>query len=138
MFPIREKTKSLNCIKTMAILRRSTGFTLLEIIITVVLIVIGITAITKSFNKGLEAYTDVENIDLALNIAQAKMEEIKNTAFGDLRDAAPARDNDFPSFTVGTEVTDKTEGLRQVEVTVSWQVIGGPTSIKITTLAADY
>lgn len=52
------------------------GFTLLEIIIATVLLTIGVIALSQAFSTGMLASTDTENVDLALNIAQAKMEEL--------------------------------------------------------------
>ena len=65
---------------------KKNGFTLLEVLLATIIVVVGVTAITGAFSSGIFATTDVENVDLALNIAQAEMENIKNTDFDDLAD----------------------------------------------------
>ena len=113
------------------------GFTLLEALIATVIFTIGVTAIIWAFNSGMFAFSDIENVDLALNIAQAKMEEIKNTAFGSLSDSGPTADANFPRFSTTVNVAEGQNPM-QVEVAVAWSVLGGPANIILTTLVANY
>ncbi|MFA4889688.1 MAG: prepilin-type N-terminal cleavage/methylation domain-containing protein [Candidatus Omnitrophota bacterium] len=113
------------------------GFTLLEVLIATVIFTIGVTAIIWALNSGIYATSDIENVDLALNIAQAKTEEIKNTAFGSLADSGPTTDANFPRFSTTVNVAEGQNPM-QVDVTVAWQVKGGQTSIVFTTLVANY
>ena len=115
------------------------GFTLLEVIIAVVILSIGVITITWAFSTGLFVSTDVENVDLALNIAQAKMEEIKNTAFGSISNSGPTPDPNFSRFNVTVGVTDVVANqLKQVDIMVSWEVKGGSASAVLTTLRTNY
>lgn len=118
-------------------MRSRRGFTLLEALIAAVIFTIGVTAIIQAFNLGLYAAADIENIDLALNIAQAKMEEIKNTAFAALADSGPAADADFSRFSTTVNVAEG-QNPRQADVTVNWNGKGGQTGLVLTTLIADY
>lgn len=113
------------------------GFTLLEVLITVIILTVGIVAILWAFSAGMYATTDIENVDLALNIAQAKMEEIKNTPFANLEDSGPTADPNFANFNVTVNVAEGQNPM-QVDVTVAWQVKGGQTSISLTTLITNY
>ncbi|MDD5449472.1 MAG: prepilin-type N-terminal cleavage/methylation domain-containing protein [Candidatus Omnitrophica bacterium] len=113
------------------------GFTLLEVLIAAVVLTAGVVAIMWAFNTGLYATTDVENVDLALNIAQAKMEEIKNSAFADLADSGPTADPDFPRFLTTVNVAEGQNPM-QVDVTVNWDAKGGQTGFTLSTLIADY
>lgn len=113
------------------------GFTLLEVLITVIILTVGIVAILWAFSAGMYATTDIENVDLALNIAQAKMEEIKNTPFANLQDYGPTADPNFANFNVSVNVAEGQSPM-QVDVTVAWQVKGGQTSISLTTLITNY
>ncbi len=118
------------------------GFTLLEVLIATIILTVGVIAICGAFNAGIFASADIENVDLALNIAQAKMEEIKNTPFADLADSGPVpADSDPASSLARFNVTvDVAEGQNpmQVDVTVAWDVKGGQTDITLTALIADY
>lgn len=118
-------------------MRNRNGFTLLEVLISTVIFTIGVTAIIWAFNSGIYATSDIENIDLALNIAQAKMEEIKNTAFASLADSGPTPDSNFPRFSTTVNVAEG-QNPKQVDVTVNWNVKGGSTGFTLTTLIADY
>ena len=74
---------------------------------------------------------------MALNIAQAKMEEVKDTAYDDLADSGPTADSNFSDFDVTVDVAEGDDPT-QVDVTVEWGVKGGTASVVLTTLAADY
>ena len=113
------------------------GFTLLEVLIATIIFTVGVIAIMWAFSSGMFASSDVENVDLALNIAQAKMEEIKNTAFGSLADSGPTADANFPRFSTTVNVAEGQNPM-QVDVTVAWNVKGGQTNIALTTLVTDY
>lgn len=113
------------------------GFTLLEVLIAAVILTVGVAALVWAFSAGIFATTDIEDVDLALNIAQAKMEEIKNTAFASLADSGPAADAYFPRFSTTVNVAEGQNPM-QVDVTVAWQVKGSAASFTLTTLAADY
>jgi len=113
------------------------GFTLLEVLIATIIFTVSVVAILWALNSGIYATSDIENVDLALNIAQAKMEEIKNTAFGSLADSSPAADANFPRFSTTVNVAEGQNPM-QVDVTVAWSVKGGQTSIALATLVANY
>ena len=114
------------------------GFTLLEILITILILGISVFAVFQAFSTGLLSSTDVENTDLALNLAQAKMEELRNTAFASLASSGSTADPNFPNFNTTVSVTGTDP--KTVEVTVAWNVQGqaSSTSVVLTTLRANY
>ena len=115
---------------------RSRGFTLLEVLLTVVLLTLGVIALSQGFSTGMLASTEVENVDLALNIAQAKMETVKDTAFAGIASSGPTADPNFSNFNVTVNVTGADP--KTVGVTVAWNVQGGSTRVILTTLMANY
>lgn len=104
--------------------------------ITTLILALGILALSQAFSTGLLSSTDVENTDLALNIAQAKMEELKNTAFSSLASSGPAADPNFSNFNVTATVTGTDP--KTVAVTVGWNTQGGSPSVTLTALRANY
>lgn len=118
---------------------RKSGFTLLEVLISTVIFVTCAVAVIWAFNAGLFASSAQEDIGLALNIAQAKMEEVKDTAFASLAASGPLPDPNFTRFSVSVTVSDIVEDLlKRIDVTVAWNVKGGQTSVNVTTLAANH
>lgn len=136
MFPTRERIRLPDFIYMRIKMKKA--FTLLEILITIAIITIGIIAITRSFNTGSRSGRDIEDVDLALNIAQANMEMARNTPFENLSDQPLLADSNFPNFAVTRNVSTLAEGYKEVSVTVTWGALGGQTGITLTTLATDY
>ncbi|MFH1771505.1 MAG: hypothetical protein ABH872_01700 [Candidatus Omnitrophota bacterium] len=117
--------------------KRKTGLTFLEILITLVIFSVGVISVIKAFNTALFSSRETEYIDTALNIAQAKLEEIKNTSFAGLSDSGPAADSDFSEFSVTVDIAEGDDPMR-VDVVVSWNTKGGAANITLTTLVSDY
>ena len=115
------------------------GFTLLEILITIILFTTGVAALVWAISSGIYASVGIEEMDLALNIAQARMEDIKNKSFTAIEaggDSGPTADSDFSNFNVTVDVAGGEDPM-QVDVTVSWKVRGGQDRVTLTTLVAD-
>lgn len=113
------------------------GFSLLEIMLALLIFTAGVIAITWAFSAGMSATSDIENIDLALNIAQAKMEGIRNTPFANITDSGPAADPSFSNFNTAVNVGEGQNPM-PVDVTVVWNVKGGQANVTLTTLVASY
>ena len=122
---------------------RNKGFTLLETIMAVVIVSVGMMAIISAYNTGILFSSDIENTDIAINIARQEMENIKKILienFDQSVDSGPTADENFENFDV--EVASNYVGgtnnrLKRVDVTVSWDAPGGQTDISLATYEAQ-
>ncbi len=113
------------------------GFTLLEVLIAIVILTIGAVSIIRAFSTGMFASTDIENVDLALDLAQERVEYIKGIGYGFTGDTK----NLVPGFSVFQRQATATvlwPNLKRINVTVYWNMKGGETSITLTTYVANY
>lgn len=121
----------------------SSGFTLLEIMIAVLVFTIGAVGMIALIAGGLLTSADPENTEIAMNLAGRRMEEIKNLDFADITDESKAgvnidvdgdAVNDFPGFQSEVDVTESETGLKDVTVSVYWTFKGD----EITTSLESY
>ena len=116
---------------------RKAGFTLVEAMIAAVILTVGVIAIIWALNAGIFAVSDAENVKLALNLAQAKMEEVKGSTYANILGQAKAVVPGWGAFQQQVAVTTVQTDLKQVVVTVYWTTKGSETNISLTTLAAN-
>lgn len=117
------------------------GFTLIEVLVTILIVSASVVAIAAAFNTGVYVTADIENTDKAIRIAEAKMEEIEalvaESGVSALADSGPTADADFPNYNVTVNVTENLDPM-PVEVTVSWVFRGDTLSFTLQALVADY
>ena len=118
------------------------GFTLLEILITIVLLTAGLTSILRAMSMGMAAESSVagsENNAIAKYLAQEKMEEIKDASSYANIDSfvAPKAvlSGDYSNFERAVTVSGDP---KQVNVIVYWMVNSIEQNIDLVTLFADY
>jgi prepilin-type N-terminal cleavage/methylation domain-containing protein len=115
------------------------GFTLLEMLLTIVLLTVGITSILQMVSMAMFADTNLENTTIARYLAQEKMEEIKDaatyTAIDGYASARTALTGNFADFDRAVTVTGDP---KEVNVTVYWSAKGQNQSLSLVTLFADY
>lgn len=119
------------------------GFTLLEVLLAVVILTGSIIAIMQAFSAGMFASTEAENIELALGVAQAKLENIYGTSGGIADEPRHSVTDDgfaggvYSNQNFQVQVATDNNNPERVDVTVYWTTKGGDTSIKLTTLVAN-
>lgn len=119
------------------------GFTILEVLITTLIVGISIFALMEAMNRGIFSSGDVENYSLALSLTQRKLEEIKGTSFGSVASSARATivdiagTNSSVTFDQQVVVTSVHTYLKQVDVTTYWTVPNGETSISLSTYVVN-
>lgn len=117
------------------------GFTLLEILLTLALFGIGVIGIGGLFGYVLDSSLDAEYTEIAVNLAKARMEEVRNIPYVSIVDEAKAQVEvigstlppAFQAFQRQVGVTEILTDLKQVTVTIYWQFKGEEASEQLTT-----
>ncbi len=109
------------------------GFTLLEILLTLVLFGTGVVGIAGLFGYALDSSLDAEYTETAVTLAQARIEEIRNIAYASIVDESRAQVPGFPLFQRQVGALETLTDLKQVTVTVYWQFKGKEVSEQLVT-----
>ena len=130
------------------------GFTLIEILIAIVLAATGLMALMQLMGVAIFADSNLEYRLTALNLANEKLEELKDDDYNN-PNLDPASSPfteasisgfgfidqrqwtvDYVDANLSTSVSDT--GLKDVTVEVQWTQRGGTQSVAVETLIADY
>lgn len=115
---------------------QSGGFTLLEMMLSLVLFVTGTLAAMTLIHRAQAAATDGENVLIATHLAQRRLEELRNVAFASVVSESQASVTDpsgFTRFDRGVAVTTPVTNLKQLISTVYWDTAGGEANVSLQT-----
>ena len=119
-----------------SVLSRGGGFTLLEMMLSLVLFATGTLAVHELMHRAQAGATDGENVLLATHLGQRRLEELRLTAYAGIANEAKASvssPSGYSRFSRQVAVTTPYTNLKQIVVTVYWNVPGGETSISLRT-----
>jgi len=108
-------------------------------LVTILLFSAGAAALAWVISAGVFASASSEAAKLALDIAQARMEALKDmsyTAIAAEGSTGPAPDPNFPQYDVTRTVAAGADPMR-IDVTVGWETRGGRASVTLTTQRTD-
>lgn len=111
--------------------RAKVGFTLVEVVISVILLGIAFASLAAGFSSGLMSIRAARETSTALQAAQREIETMRDSPFGAIQShtfSVPAL-NTTGSVVVESEQTD----LKKVSVNVAW-VCGGRRNMSISLL----
>ena len=115
------------------------GFTLIELLIALVLAASGLMVLMQLMGVAIFADSDLEYSLIALNLANEKLEELKDS---DYSSVASATESSMPGFSFLDDrivtVNEVDIGLKDVQVEVRWTQKGGQKSIQLRTYIANY
>ena len=130
------------------------GFTLIEVLIAIILIVSGLVVLMQVMSVAIFADSTLEYRLTALNLANEKLEELKDNGYSDpnLHPASSPFTEvsisgfdfvnqrrwtvDYVDANLSTSVSDT--GLKDVTVEVQWMQKGDTQFVAVETLIADY
>jgi len=115
------------------------GFTLLEMLVTIVLLTVGVVALLQMMSISIFADTNTENSIIAFYLAQESMESIKDaSSYANIDTFAATRASLSGNFADFDRAITVSGDPKQVNVIVYWSVKGADQSIDLVSLFADY
>ena len=112
------------------------GFTLLEIMISLVLFSVGTLAIMSLMQRAHAGIADGENVLIATHLAQWKLEALRNDAYADIASESKASittPSGYTRFSQAVTVTTPQTNLKQIVVTVYWDTPGSEADVSLQT-----
>ncbi len=130
------------------------GFTLIELLIAIILVAGGLMVLMQLMSVAIFADSDLEYSLIALNLANEKLEELKDDGYSHANldpASSPFTEASISGFdfvdqrqwtvdyvdaNLSTSVSDT--GLKDVTVEVQWTQKGDTQSVAVKTVIADY
>ncbi len=116
--------------------KKKSGFTILEVLITSVIVGISMFAIMEAFNRGYLGIGEAGDYAAALSLAQEKMEMIQDASFASVANEAKAVVSGFSDFQRKVDVDPNGSphaDLKDILVTTYWSVLAYENSITLRT-----
>ncbi len=130
------------------------GFTLIELLIAIILVAGGLMVLMQLMSVAIFADSDLEYSLIALNLANEKLEELKDDGYSHAN-LDPASSPFTEASISGFDFVDQRQwtvdyvdtnldssvsdtGLKDVTVQVQWTQKGGTQSVVVETVIADY
>jgi prepilin-type N-terminal cleavage/methylation domain-containing protein len=107
-----------------AVNRKSRGFTLIEVLVAICILVIGMLAVLSALVTTMEQNLNNLSMDEAVRSAEQQMNQLRNTSFTGLTNGNLPIARNFRNFTrtfnVVWTVTNLSASSRTIQVVVSW------------------
>lgn len=120
--------------KNNKIKNKQEGFTIIELLFSLALVAVMLVLYQVSLNT-LKLNEVVRDREIALRIAQNKMEELRNTSYNSLPSSGTFADSlltSLPSSSGNITVSDYDENIKQVSVIVQWHRPGTQSTSNVT------
>lgn len=119
-------------------LNRAAGFTLLEVLLIIIILMIFFIPILQLLSSGLLFSGEADETLTAMGLGGGKIEELKRTTFTSIENEAKSAVSGFPKYSREVTVTESQTNLKDVEVKVYWLIGGEETNISLKTLITNY
>ena len=118
------------------------GFTLIEIMITLVIMSIGLMALAGLQVSAIRGNAFSKRLTTAISIAQSRLEQVKNTPYANIQSESPTQvavSNPNLNFTRQVTVTNNSPlpNTKRVEVTVTWTQASKTYTVPISTIISQ-
>lgn len=105
--------------------RKTGGFSLFEVMLVIVILVAAFLPLIQIVSKSLIISGEAKGTNMALKLAQSKLEQFKNTAYSSISNEAKTAVTGSPGYSRQVVVTTPSTGLRNVSVIVYWYTTDG-------------
>ncbi|MEW6276618.1 MAG: prepilin-type N-terminal cleavage/methylation domain-containing protein [Bacillota bacterium] len=113
--------------------RKARGFTLTEVVVAVAILGLAAAALLNLFILGARLTSRAEHLLQAVNLAQARLEELKNTPYAEIagQEKTPCVENTAYSYRVDVAGSTLGFGLKTLTVTIYYQELGKEKSLSV-------
>ena len=113
------------------------AFTLLEVTLTVLLMTIGFIILLEALGIGLFAGGENETELAAINLAQERVETLRDLSYASIANEAKAVVSGYSQFNREVLVTTPQTGLKQVTVSVYWFTKANELNVSLVTYVSN-
>lgn len=114
------------------------GFTLLEILIIITILMIFFIPVLSLLSSGLIFSRESDETLTAMSLASGKTEELNRTDFDSVQNEPKGPVYLYPKYSQEVIVGTPEASLKDIEVIVYWTLNGQETSLSLKTLKAKY
>ncbi len=116
---------------------KNRGFTLLEVLLTIILMVIGSVLLLQALATGIFVGGENETELVATNLAQEKTEELRNKSYPNITNETKDVVSGYPAFQREVVMTIVQSGLKQVNVNMYWFTKADELNVSLVTYVSD-
>lgn len=122
--------------------KTESGFTLIEVIVTATFLGIVVVSLAQLFISTEGINRESRNVAIATQLAQKKIETLRNTSFASLTAGTENFSSELPPAlgapkSASTVTTDEELGLKRIEVKIQYYEKTKPQTIELSTLIAE-
>ncbi len=113
------------------------GFSVFELILAAALLTIGLVSLINAFSIGLSQGSGAKDLMLAKNLAENKLEEIRNVSYSNVVSESKAAIPGFLGFQRQVQIEVAQPGLKQIRIDIFWQAKNKEASISLYSFVSD-
>lgn len=113
------------------------GFSVFELILAAALLTIGLVSLINVFSMGLAQSLGAKDLMLAKNLAESKLEEIRNISYASVISESKAVIPGFAPYQRQVQIVVLQSGLKQIQIDVFWQTKNNEASISLYSFVSD-
>jgi len=119
------------------IIKTDSGYTLLELLITITFVSIAFLAIMQLFVGSLTASADIEGTQVAMKLGESKIEQLMSHDLSTLSSEVKAVVSGFNNYTQMVTITATSTYEKEISVTTFWKVKGSELGYNLRTIVTN-